>query len=163
MWAPLQKTSCRRGVAARGKVLTWFFGTEIFERKHPCPPSPEKPPSLSYPPHPFQTLGALHIKAVCDKSPYTLCFVHDQEDACGWTRQVYYALQRGTCTLRNREASSQRMLERTRRGWVWVWVRGGFGEGPRKQGFALHWELSGKRAILRLGILMTVYLNKSCL
>lgn len=43
---------------------------------------------------------------------------------------------------------SPRMLERTWRVWVWVWVRGGFGEGPREQGFALHGELSGRRTIL---------------
>ena len=48
--------------------------------------------------------------------------------------------------MRNREVSQSRMLEKTCR--IWVWVRGRFGEGPRKERFALDWARSGKRTIL---------------
>lgn len=56
--------------------------------------------------------------------------------------------------MRNHEAS-QRILERTWR--IWVWIRGGLGEGPGKQGFALDLELSETGTILSLGIFLIFF------
>lgn len=81
MWVALYKTSCKREVAEWEKALEWFFGIGVVERHHPCPRSLEKP--LTVLPHPFQTLGALPMRALCDNSPCNLCFVRGQEGACG--------------------------------------------------------------------------------
>ena len=40
-------------------------------KEAPGSPALEKPLSLFHLPDPFQTLGALHISAVCDESPVT--------------------------------------------------------------------------------------------